>query len=209
MKIEIIKMPRKTICLKLLDSENAVLKVPTGTSAKKIEDFLASKKDWLHKNAAKLQEREALGETFNFKEWIYFDGKPLVHTSEIAIGFDDFSDLKKAKEIKKYYLSHFCDVEEFAREISHRTGLKFSEIKKVSSTHIWGSFSSKKIMKLNWKLVILPRPLVEYVICHELCHGLHMNHSPRFWKAVERICPQYKQRKKELAKYAFVLKDPL
>ena len=62
-------------------------------------------------------------------------------------------------------------------------------------------------MKLNWKLLILPRNLAEYVVCHELCHSLHMNHQPKFWKAVEKICPDFKTRKKELSKYGFLLKN--
>ena len=209
MKIEIVKMRRKTICLKLEDSEHAVLKVPRTTSQKKIEQFLESKREWLQKNAKKLRERESFGEEFDFLKYIYFGGKPFVETSSLAMDFDLLSEQKKKSIIKKFYLSHFSDLEALAKEISAKTGLKYEEIKPTSSVRIWGSFSTKKVMKLNWKLLMLPRPLVEYVICHELCHGLHMNHQPKFWKAVESICPDFKLRKKELSKYAFMLKNEL
>lgn len=209
MKIEIIKMKRKTICLKLESADHAVLKVPKTTSQKKIDEFLEGKRAWLEKNAKKLRERENFGKEFDFLRFIYFDGKPYVETATISMDFDNLAETKKKSLIKKFYLSHFSTLQGLAQEISAKTGLKYKEIRPTSSVRVWGSFSAQKVMKLNWKLLILPRDLTEYVICHELCHSLHMNHQPKFWKAVEKICPDFKARKKELSKFAFVLKNGL
>ena len=209
MKIEIIKMRRKTTCLKLIDSNHAVLKVPKTLSQKKIDEFLESKRTWLKKNAEKLRERENFGAEFDFLKYIYFDGKPYVETSKISLDFEKLSEAKKKSVIKKFYLSHFGELEALAQELSAKTGLKFKDAKPTSSVRVWGSYSTQKVMKLNWKLLILPRNLAEYVICHELCHSLHMNHQPKFWKAVEKICPDFKERKKELSRFAFVLKNEI
>ena len=93
------------------------------------------------------------------------------------------------------------------QRISNETGLAYNEIKMINSVRVWGSFNTAGIMKLNWKLVLLPVQLIEYVICHELCHGLQMNHSSKFWENVSKICPDYKKHKKELYRYSFLLKD--
>ncbi len=206
MKIEIVKMKRKTMVLKIIDSENAVLKVPSNFSQKKIDAFLQSKARWLEKTIAKMKERENLSSSFDFMNYVYLEGMPLHPTSEISLDFDCQSDEKKKKLIKKFYLSNFGRLEGLAREIAQKTGLKVKEIKPTTSVRIWGSFNSSKVMKLNWKLLILPEQLCEYVICHELCHGLFMNHKPKFWQAVEKVCPEYKSLKKQLAAYSFVLK---
>jgi predicted metal-dependent hydrolase len=61
----------------------------------------------------------------------------------------------------------------------------------------WGSCSATGI-RLNWRLIHLPLPLLDYVVAHELAHLEQMNHSPRFWAAVERLYPDYKAARLEL-----------
>lgn len=62
----------------------------------------------------------------------------------------------------------------------------------------WGSCNTRREVRLAWRLVKAPAALVDYVICHELAHLRHMNHSRAFWAEVERQCPDYKARREEL-----------
>ncbi len=206
MKIKLIKEKRKTIVLKVIDSDNAVLKVPKTISDKKIEEFLKSKENWLKKTSARMKDNESFSTDFDFEKFIYLNGKPFVSTKEISLEFDKLDSEGKKEEIRKYYLSMFWKLEELADKLSSETGLKYNEIKITDSVRIWGSYNCKRQMKLNFKLLILPENLIEYVIYHELCHSIHMNHKPQFWKDLEKICPNYKALKKELNKYSFVLK---
>ena len=63
---------------------------------------------------------------------------------------------------------------------------------------LWGSCSSKASINLNDKLLFLPFPMVRYVLIHELCHTVHMNHSPEFWALVEQKEPNYQALDKDL-----------
>ena len=56
----------------------------------------------------------------------------------------------------------------------------------------WGSCSRRGVISLNWRLVQLPDAVRDYVILHELAHLQHLNHSPRFWGEVERLCPDFR-----------------
>ncbi|MCL2615873.1 MAG: M48 family metallopeptidase, partial [Dehalococcoidia bacterium] len=56
----------------------------------------------------------------------------------------------------------------------------------------WGSCSPRGALNLNWKLVMLPHEIIEYVVIHELCHLREMNHSPAFWRLVEQYCPNWR-----------------
>ena len=56
----------------------------------------------------------------------------------------------------------------------------------------WGSCSSKRNLSFNWKLILAPGGCLDYVVVHELCHLTEFNHSPRFWKMVERCMPDYR-----------------
>lgn len=57
----------------------------------------------------------------------------------------------------------------------------------------WGSCSPKRDIMFSTKLLLLPQPVIDYVIVHELAHLKEMNHSPRFWAEVERSMPDYKK----------------
>ncbi len=57
----------------------------------------------------------------------------------------------------------------------------------------WGSCSPSGIVRFNWKIIMAPLPVVDYVIVHELCHLFHLHHSLRFWQKVRSILPDYQK----------------
>lgn len=71
----------------------------------------------------------------------------------------------------------------------------------------WGSCSPTGNITLNWKLLMAPVEIVDYVIIHELAHRKYMNHSRRFWQFVERYCPRWKECRKWLVKHEDELKS--
>jgi len=62
----------------------------------------------------------------------------------------------------------------------------------------WGSCNVRREVRLSWRLVKARPALADYVICHELAHLRHMNHSRAFWAEVERQCPGYGELRREL-----------
>lgn len=66
----------------------------------------------------------------------------------------------------------------------------------------WGSCSAKGNLNFNWKLIMTPPQVLDYVVVHELCHLWAFDHSPRFWALVERQIPDYRAWKKWLKDHA-------
>jgi predicted metal-dependent hydrolase len=62
----------------------------------------------------------------------------------------------------------------------------------------WGSCSSNGTICLNWRLLLLPADLCDYVLLHELCHLRHLDHSAKFWSLVESVFPDYTEREDRL-----------
>ncbi len=66
----------------------------------------------------------------------------------------------------------------------------------------WGSCSEKTGIRISWRLIHAPPRLLDYVVAHEMAHLVEMNHSPRFWAVVERLCPDYRAARDELRRLA-------
>lgn len=62
----------------------------------------------------------------------------------------------------------------------------------------WGSCSNRGNLSLNWRLILTPPEVCDYVIIHELVHTRYLNHSKKFWSCVKELCPDYKNHKKWL-----------
>ena len=89
-----------------------------------------------------------------------------------------------------------------AKELPART-LEFATLHQLSVSRVtvraqrsrWGSCSFKAVISLNWRLIQTPPFVRDYIILHELMHLRQMNHSARFWREVERVCPDYRTAK--------------
>lgn len=89
----------------------------------------------------------------------------------------------------------------FAERLAHfapRLGVAAPPLRLSSARTRWGSCSARGNIALNWRLLLLPPAIVDYVVCHELAHLKEMNHSPRFWSVVAQLCPDWRARRLEL-----------
>ena len=90
-------------------------------------------------------------------------------------------------------------------KLARQHGFKYSSIRIKKLISRWGSCTSQKDITLNYFLMQLPWPLVDYVILHELVHTRHLNHSASFWQEFERIYPEAKKFRKQIREYRPVL----
>lgn len=97
-------------------------------------------------------------------------------------------------------------VDERARYFSAQLGLNYNNIRIKEQKTRWGSCSGLGNLNFNWKIVMAPPDIIDYIVVHELCHLVHMNHSKDFWSLVECQIPDYKLRKKWLRENGFRLR---
>ncbi|MEW5982899.1 MAG: SprT family zinc-dependent metalloprotease [Acidobacteriota bacterium] len=78
-------------------------------------------------------------------------------------------------------------------ELARLHGFTYAAVAVRNQRSRWGSCSPAGRISLNWRLVQLPATVADYVLLHELAHLRHLNHGVRFWRAVERMCPHYRE----------------
>lgn len=187
--IDIERGRYKNISIRVKDDGKIVVKAPKRVSDSFIKDFINKKSHWINLQLKKVSDMTLLKSKYDFNKYCYIFDKAYVADS-------------KTKFYQQAFNNYIITI---ANDLSNKYNLKFSSLKLANSRRIWGSLDSKKTMKLNWKLVILPKDLAIYVIVHELCHIKEFNHSKNFWLKVESILPNYKTLRKELKRYSFLL----
>ena len=97
-------------------------------------------------------------------------------------------ELEELRQIAKILLTQ--RVQHYAPIV----GVTYNRITVRAQHSRWGSCSSKGNLNFNCLLALVPSEVLDYVVVHELCHRLELNHSHRFWNEVKRVLPDYKQR---------------
>ncbi len=83
-------------------------------------------------------------------------------------------------------------------EYSEIIGVKYNNIRIKNTKTRWGSCSSKGNLNFNFRIIMAPQAVMDYIIVHELCHLKHLNHSKKFWSAVALYMPDYENHKEWL-----------
>jgi len=207
---EIIRSPkRKTAAIKIQKGKVYVM-VPAGLTMTTIESLVAKKSRWIREKLAIQQQIIAIepkafvsGESFSYlgkhhplkvETGLY----PVIklHQDELVVSVRNKA-ADNAPAIKQLLIKWYkqqaeseltAKTERYARII----GVKPASITVKSFKARWGSCSITGGIHYNWKIIIAPDRIVDYVVIHELCHILHHNHSPAFWAAVARHCPDYR-----------------
>ncbi len=82
-------------------------------------------------------------------------------------------------------------------------GVSYGRITLRDQRSRWGSCSSKGTLSFNWRLVLAPHDVLDYVVVHEVCHLVELNHGPAFWRLVESRRPGYRDSKAWLDEYGW------
>jgi predicted metal-dependent hydrolase len=90
-----------------------------------------------------------------------------------------------------------------------RVGVTYGRLTVRGARTRWGSCSRKGNISLNWKLMMLTEPVIDYIIIHELVHLKELNHSKKFWSIVAGYCPQWREHRKWLRDHEAGLSDGL
>ncbi len=90
-------------------------------------------------------------------------------------------------------------------ELAAQHGLTVGRVSIRNQRSRWGSCSRNGAISLNYRLVLMPSQVADYVLIHELMHLQQQNHAPRFWRLVERACPDFRESERWLKRHGRAL----
>ncbi len=174
----------------------------------KAEELIKEKEKWLLRKIRELENSVKLfdGETIYYKGRRYKikvikDRNQRVRVSKNFIEVYKFGKKKIENILREFLADETLEyVLEKTREFSNKTKLipKSVSIKNMKS---FGHCTRERKIFFNSKLICLPKRIIDYVVCHEIIHLQHFNHSKRFKSKVRKFFPEYKKLEKELKKY--------
>lgn len=223
-EFKIIRSSRKTIGIIINADQELIVRSPEKISLRKIKSLLKEKEDWILKKLKKMAEIKAppaardfisgepllyLGREYKLKIIAELNLKEM----EVELDQQNFiikypAELENNKEQRKTVVREILiswyrsqAEEEIYKLINvHKKNLNVEPnnvvIKKQRKR--WGSCSTKRNLNFNWKIIMAPAAVIEYLVVHELVHLIHPNHSKDFWQAVEKLIPDYQEKKEWL-----------
>lgn len=205
---EVIRTPRiKSARLQVEDGAVSIA-VPQALPEERISKILLDKQRWikekmyLHQQAQPVSQREMIsGEAFPYLGRHYRlkvetgalqpvklqHGQLLLRLPE-ALQVDHI-----IREMLVYWYRMQAEIRfrEKVRRYAKVVGVEPGDVGIKTFQSRWGSCNIKGEILFHWKVIMAPHRIVDYVVVHELCHLKHHDHSPAFWKSVERVVPDY------------------
>lgn len=164
----LIRAGRKTMALKVSEDGAITVRAPYRMPVKEADLFVENHREWILSRLAMYDRQKALKRTYTDEE------------------------REAGKKLAKKVLDEKC------RFFAGKMGVSYGMISVREQKTRWGSCSSKGNLNFNWKLILMPEKILDYVVVHELAHRKEMNHSAAFWAVVGSVIPSYAERRRWL-----------
>ena len=186
---------RRTVSIQIGAGGKMTVRCPYYMGKWVVDGFLKEKQDWIYKNYLEAFQRTSIDGSFNNSD-DYTDDNLRIPSNK-----PEDPDLvnKHKKYARKIFEAKVAYYQQF-------TGGDYTSITIRDQKTRWGSCSGRGTLSFNWRLILAPPEILDYVVVHELCHLTHMNHSKEFWNLVGSVIPDYKIRRKWLKENGHTLK---
>lgn len=209
---------RKSVVISIDGYGNIEVHAPKRTPDERVLQVLEDKWDLIQQKVKEMKDRlnGPQEKSYENDEFFLYLGNtyPIMVFQDIKISQDhvvfeggklhicvrQIDDEKIKLALKRFY-SQQCKslVEKSISSFHSNFKTKPSSIRITDSKTTWGTCDSKRHLTFNWRLAMAPREVIDYVVVHEMCHMVHLNHDRSFWRLVGKIIPDYKEKENWLA----------
>jgi len=213
-EFSLMRSSRKTASIYIERDGQVSVLVPEKLTDRQIEDLLERKRKWIYRSLAEWQDLNARKVHRD-----YVNGEGFLYLGR-SYRLKLVPDLGEALMLKDGY---FClranngsisnadsDFKAFYREkgvtripprvtyFQGKMGVETTAIKVIDLKHRWASCSPVGSLNFHWKCMMAPLTILDYIVVHELAHLIHSNHTQAFWNEVDKVMPDFQERKEWL-----------
>ncbi len=213
----IVRTYRRSLSLTISRKGELIVRAPKKLTNEKIFEFINDKEKWINRKKKEiLSQLEQNSSLIDYNQIMLFGstykifsvaGIKKIELNNNKILTPIFADkFDMINKVAKWYIEIAKDV--IAKRVEYFADLMQIEYNSFSITNSksrWGSCDSSANIKLNFRVVMLPHKIIDYIIIHELSHILEFNHSKEFYKVIETLLPDWQLHKKNLKNYNYLL----
>lgn len=211
---------RKTTDIVIERNGQVTVRPPSEYSAEQVDAVVESKRMWIYRNLAEWKDLNASavvrewvnGETFLYlgrahrlslvsgqgadlklKDGRFCLDRHLVEKDGQAAARNAFENYFREKGIRR--------LNERVAFYAPRVGVEIPNVKVKEMGYRWASCGKTGTLNFHWKCMMAPSKIIDYVVVHELCHLHHRNHDDAYWNEVDKVMPDYRERKDWLKRH--------
>ncbi len=208
--VKIIRSLRKTLSLHISPKGELIVKAPFFIPEKIIHNFIKQKEDWILQSLQKVKSKIIHKKTYSDgEEFLYLGDKHKFHLGDFKkisfkneqLNFPEFMKFRAQKELTSWYIKESKkEITFLVENLSVKMNTTYKSIRFSDTSSKWGSCFPDNSLQFNWRLIMAPLLVINYVVIHELAHTMEKNHGYKFWSKVDSYTPAYKQHRKWLKK---------
>jgi predicted metal-dependent hydrolase len=217
---EVHRSGRKTADIVIERDGRILVRAPRKVPHEQIEGIVQSKSYWIHKNLAEWRDLNAtriLREYRNGEGFLYLGRSYrllLVSGQDEALLLKNgrFCMARKLAEeqgmsaaqaaFQEYYAERGREkIPQRIRYFAPKVGVEAGKVSVQELGHRWAACSPKGNLAFHWKCLMAPPKILDYIIVHELCHFHHLDHTKAFWNELDKVMPDFRERKEWLRRY--------
>ena len=200
---------RRTLCLQVFADGRVRVSAPARVGMAAVHAFVANRIGWIRQQQARLRAAPAApvrvsGSRIRFldEELVIAAVAGLRAPRRVGDLLEVPADGDIAHALARWYraqaLAHISARVDY---FSAKVGREPQRLRIGAQKTRWGSCSPRGTVSLNWRLLLAPSEILDYVVVHELCHLLHANHGARFWREVTLVMPGHERHRHWLRAY--------
>jgi len=216
---EVVRSRRSTADIIIERDGSVLVRAPEGADDEQVEDIVKSKHYWIYQSLAEWRDLNAtrvLREYKNGEGFLYL-GRAyrllLVSDQDEALSLRngrfclrrdavDRGEIAAAKAaFQQFYVSR--GIERLTARVKYyapKVGVSPRAVDVRELGNRWASCSPAGDLAFHWKCMMAPQTIIDYLVVHELCHFRHRDHTDAFWNEVDKVMPEYRERKDWLRK---------
>lgn len=214
---EIRRSQRATADIVIERDGRILVRAPSAVRDERIEDIVESKRYWIYKNLAEWRDLNATRVLREYRngEGFFYLGRSyrllLVADQQEDLALKagrfclrrelvDQGSIESAKSaFRDFYMSRGrTRISERIAYFSPKVGVSVGKLDVRETGNRWATFSPQGNLAFHWKCMMAPLKIIDYIVVHELCHFHQLDHTDAFWNEVDKVMPDYRERKEWL-----------